>query len=324
MDFWRNKKVLVTGGGGFIGSHLVEELVKREACVRVADYFNSNASKNLKKVKTEIELIEKDLNDFKNCLAVSKDQEIVLNLAAKVGGVEFNRKYPGTLLRDNTIVGFNMLEASRLNKAERFLVVSSACVYPRHCTIPTPEEEGFKDNPEPTNLGYGWAKRILEIQAQVYSQEFGMKIAIIRPFNTYGPRNCFDPERAHVIPALIMRIFNGENPLNVWGDGEQSRAFLYVEDLVEGLLKTIEKYPVCSPLNIGTAEEIKIKDLVKLIIRLSGKNPEILFDTSRPSGQPRRNCATAKAKEMIGFVAKINIEEGIKRTIEWYKNEFIK
>ncbi len=324
MDFWQNKKVLVTGGAGFIGSHLVEELVKRGSGVRVADYLNSNSSKNLKKVKSKIDFIEKDLRDLKNCLAVSKDQEIVLNLAAKVGGIEFNRKHPGTSLRDNIIIGFNMLEAARLNEVERFLVVSSACVYPRYCTIPTPEEEGFKDTPEPTNAGYGWAKRMLEVQAQAYSQEFGIKVAIIRPYNTYGPRDCFDFERSHVIPALIKRIFDGEDPLNVWGDGEQSRAFLHVEDLVKGMLKAIERYPVCEPLNLGTAEEIKIKDLVKLIVRLSGKNPKILFDTSKPSGQPRRNCATVKAKEKIGFEAKINIEEGIKRTIEWYKDEFTK
>ena len=319
MSFWKNKRVLVTGGAGFIGSHLVEELVNRGAKVRVADNLENGSLENLVRVKDRIEFIKKDLRILKDCLEASRNQEIVLNLAAKVGGIEFNKKHLGTMFRDNILISTHMLEAARLNNIERFLVVSSACVYPRYCTIPTPEEEGFRDVPEPTNEGYGWAKRMAEVQARAYSQEFGMRIGIVRPYNTYGPRDHFAPEKSHVIPALIKRVFDGENPLTVWGDGEQSRAFLYVEDLVEGMLKAIETYPVCDPLNLGTREEIKIKDLVKLIIELSGKKPRVYFDTSKPSGQPRRNCDNRKAKEKIGFVARIGLQEGLRKTMAWYK-----
>lgn len=204
------------------------------------------------------------------------------------------------------------------------MVVSSACVYPRNCTIPTPEEEGFKDSPEPTNDGYGWAKRMAEFIGEAYHREFGMKIAIARPYNCYGPRDHFDAQTGHVIPALIKRIFDGEDPLIVWGNGEQSRAFLYVEDFARGLIEVTEKYAVCDPINIGTDEEIKIKDLVKLILELSGKNPSICFDTSKPTGQPRRNCDNTKALKKIGFHAQINVREGLSNTIDWYKNEYKK
>lgn len=319
MNFWKDKKVLVTGGAGFIGSHLVERLVAEGAKVRVVDNLENSSLENLAKVKDRIEFIQKDFCLLKDCLEASRNQEIVLNLAAKVGGIEFNQKHPGTMFRGNILISTHMLEAARLNNVKKFLVVSSACVYPRYCTIPTPEEEGFKDVPESTNEGYGWAKRMTEVQARAYSQEFGMKIAIVRPYNTYGPRDHFDPEKSHVIPALIKRVFDGEDPLTVWGDGEQSRAFLYVEDLVEGMLKTIEVYPACDPVNLGTVEEIKIKDLVKMIIKLSGKNPRVHFDTSKPSGQPRRNCDNRKAKEKIGFEAKISLREGLEKTIAWYR-----
>lgn len=324
MGFWRGKKVLVTGGAGFIGAHTVEMLVKNGARVRVADNLENSTLENLENVKDDIEFVRADLRDLDAAKRVCTRQSVVLNLAAKVGGIGFNQKHPGTMFRDNVLINTNVLEAARLSDVERFLVVSSACVYPRYCTIPTPESEGFKDEPECTNFGYGWAKRIAEIQARAYVQEYGMKIAIARPYNTYGPRDHFDPQISHAIPALIKRIFDGENPLVVWGDGEQSRAFLYVKDLARGLVETTEKYPLCDPVNIGTHEEIKIKDIVALIVRLSDKNPEIVFDTSKPAGQPRRNCDTRKAKEEVGFEARVGLEEGLMQTIQWYKNEFEK
>jgi GDP-L-fucose synthase len=157
-----------------------------------------------------------------------------------------------------------------------------------------------------------------EFQANAYAREFGMKIAIARPYNAYGPRDHFDPEKSHVIPALIKRVFDGENPLTVWGDGEQSRAFLYVTDLARGLLEVTEKYAEADPLNIGTEEEIKIKDLVSLILKISGFNHKVSFDTSKPSGQPRRNCDNTKAMAKTGFRAKVKLEDGLKKTIEWY------
>jgi GDP-L-fucose synthase len=157
-----------------------------------------------------------------------------------------------------------------------------------------------------------------EFQASAYAREFGMKIAIARPYNAYGPRDHFEPEKSHVIPALIRRVFDGENPLTVWGDGDQSRAFLYVTDLARGLLEVTERYAETDPINLGTNEEIKIRDLVSLILQLSGFNPKVYFDTSKPSGQPRRNCDNTKAKAKIGFEAKVKLKEGLEKTIEWY------
>jgi len=319
MSFWKKKNVLVTGGAGFVGSHLVEMLVEKEAKVKVVDNLENGVSENLASVKSKIEFAQNDLKTLEGCLEATNNIDIVMNLAAKVGGIEFNRQHPGMMFYGNVQVSANMLEAARINKVERFLVVSSACVYPRFCKIPTPESEGFVHVPEPTNEGYGWAKRMAEFQGMAYAKEFGMKIAIARPYNAYGPRDHFNPEKSHVIPALIKRIFEGEDPVVVWGDGEQSRAFLYVEDFARGLIELTEKYPKADPVNIGTDEEIKIKDLINLIVKLSGKNPKVIFDTTKPAGQPRRNCDNAKAKEKIGFIPKINLEGGLKKTIEWYK-----
>jgi GDP-L-fucose synthase len=318
-NFWDHKKVLVTGGAGFTGSHVVELLVSKKAIVTVVDNLENGDLNYLNKVKDKIVFLEKDLKDPKQAEEACRGQEIVLNLAAKIGGLDFNRNYPGTMLRDNILINTNVLEMARQAKVERFLVVSSACVYPRNCTIPTPEAEGFKDAPEPTNEGYGWAKRIAEIQGRLYAQEFGMKIGIARPYNTYGPRDHFETEKSHVIPALIKKIYDGENPLNIWGNGEQSRSFVYVTDVARGLLEVAEKYSITDPLNIGSNEEIKIKELVKLIIELSGKNLESYFDTTKPTGQPRRNCDNTKIKEKIGFDTQVSLKEGIQETIKWYK-----
>ncbi len=322
MSFWQNKHVLVTGGAGFIGSHVVELLVAEKAKVRVADILELKGCRSLDNVKDKIEFIECDFLKFNDCLEVTKGIDTTLNLAAKVGGIEFNIKYPGTIFRDNLLMGINMFEAARINKNERFLVVSSACVYSRLCKVPTSEAEGFIDEPEPTNYGYGWAKRIAEVQAKVYYKEFGIKIAIARPYNTYGPRDHFDPEKSHVIPALIKRVFDGENPLVIWGDGEQTRAFVFVTDTARGLTSLIEKYPEPDPVNIGTDEEVKIKDLIAMILEISGIKTKVMFDASKPSGQPRRNSDNSKAISKIGFRVEVRLREGLKKTIDWYKNNY--
>jgi GDP-L-fucose synthase len=200
------------------------------------------------------------------------------------------------------------------------LVTSSACVYPRFCTIPTPEEEGFKDMPEPTNDGYGFAKRVEEFLGQKYAKQYGMKIAIARPYNAFGPRDNFNPESSHVIPALIKKVLDAPDgsTVEVWGNGKQSRAFLYVEDFARGLMEITEKYAVADVLNIGTNKETTIEDLVNLIVKLSNKQVKIHFDATKPTGQPRRNCDNRKAKEKIAFEANISLSDGLKRTIDWY------
>lgn len=251
-----------------------------------------------------------------------KGQEIVMNLAARVGGIEYNRTHQATMMRDNLQIGTTMLEAARKKGVQRFLVVSSACVYPRECSVPTPESEGFMDEPEPTNGGYGWAKRMAEKLGIYYAEEFGMKVGIVRPYNCYGPRDHFDPELSHVIPALIKRVFDGENPVKVWGSGKQTRAFLYVEDLAEGMILAIEKYPYPEPINLGTDEEVSIKDLIHRIIDISGVKTKLEFDRSKPDGSPRRNSDNRMSIGKTGFKAKIPLDEGLRRTIGWYRSNY--
>lgn len=321
-NFYFGKRVLVTGGAGFVGSRLVEKLVAMGARVTVPMRPKTSAA-FLNDIKDRVEIVIAELNDLQGVLKITKNKDIVMHLAAVTGGLHYNiRKADSYLFRENILPFMNTIEASRLNNVERFLTVSSACVYPRYCAIPTPEDEGFKDLPEPTSLGYGWAKRMQEFLSSSYAKDYGMKIAIARPYNTYGPRDNFNPKFSHAIPAIIKRVFDGENPLIVWGNGEQSRSFIYVDDFAMGLLETAEKYPIADPLNIGSPEEIKIKDLVKLIIKLSGKKIGVVFDETKPIGQPRRRCDNRKAKEKIGFEAKIGLEEGLKKTIQWYKKYY--
>ncbi len=320
-NFWRGKKVLVTGGTGFIGSHVVEKLVKRGAKAYVMDNLMNGAIRNISHLKNEVEFVNGDCTKEAQALSACRNKDIIMNLAARVGGIEYNRTHQATMLRDNLLIASTMIEAARKADVERFLVISSACVYPHSCSVPTPESEGFLEEPEETNGGYGWAKRMAEKLGMYYSEEFGMKVGIVRPYNCYGPRDHFDPKTSHVIPALIKRVFDGETPVTVWGTGRQTRAFLYVEDLAEGMILAIEKYPVPDPINLGTDEEITIGNLVKKIVSISGKKSEFYFDTSKPDGSPRRNSDNKKAKEKIGFVSKIKLDDGLRKTIEWYEEK---
>ena len=223
----------------------------------------------------------------------------------------------------NSQIGLNMLEAARQADVERYLVVSSACVYPRESSIPTPESEGFIGDPEPTNWGYGWSKRFLEVQAKAYASQYGMKIGIVRPYNTYGPRDHFTLEEAHVIPSLIRRIVSGEDPLTVWGSGKQTRSFIYVNDLVRGMLLASEKYAIPDPINIGSEEEVTIKQLVEIITHEAARKPLVLFDSTKPEGQLRRQPDLTKAKEILGFEHETSTKDGIRETVQWYLTERI-
>ena len=316
-NFWRGKKVLVTCGTGFIGSFVTELLLQKGA--RITTTSKSGNLKNVFHLKRDLRIKKTNLADPNQAYIVTKNQDIILNLASKVAGIQFNINHPATMFSENIQIAQNIASASVKNNVERLLMISSACVYPRNCTIPTPETEGFLLDPEPTNLGYGWAKRVEELIAKFYHLEYGLKVAIARPYNAYGPSDNFNPEISHVIPGLIKRVFDGENPLVVWGSGKQTRSFLYVEDLARGLLETIKKYPEADPLNLGTDEEVTIADLAKRIVKFSGKNIKIVFDTTKPDGQPRRNCDTKKAKDKIGFEAEISLEKGLKKTIDWYR-----
>ncbi len=320
-NFYSGKKVLVTGGAGFIGSHVVELLVDRGAKVTVPVRKTTKLD-FLSAVKDRVRFVEADLNDRAAVDMTMQGQEIVLNLAAaKGGGIVNSLAHQASLCRDNLAVFLNVIDSARAAGVERFLVVSSACVYPRNAANPTPEEDGFKDVPEPANAGYGWSKRLEEYLGGAYAEEFGMKVAIARPYNAYGPRDDFFAPVNHVIPGILRRIFDGENPLAVWGSGKQTRSFLYVEDFARGLLEVCEKYPVADVLNIGSSEEISIGELTKLLIELTGAKTDLVFDTGKPEGQPRRTCDTSKAKAKIGFQSAVSLREGLAKTIDWYRNE---
>ncbi len=322
MAFWDGKKVLVAGGAGFIGSHVVEELLRRgrRVSVTVADSLTPPRLKNLSHVKKELRLKSIDFLDPDQCLKACRGQEIVLNLAARVAGVGHNSQHHGTMFRENMLISSHMIEAARRTQVERFLIVSSVCVYPHHCGIPTPESEGSRDRPEPASEGYGWAKRMSEFLGQAYQKEFGMKIAIARPSNAYGPRDHFDTPDAHVVASLIRRAANGENPVTVWGNGAPRRNFLFVEDIARGLLDVAEKYAVADPVNLGSDEEVSIRQLAKMILKLSGSLATLRFDHSKPAGQARRCCSTDKAKKVAGFSARVSLRDGLGRTISWYRD----
>lgn len=321
MGYWDRKKVLVTGGGGFVGSHVVERLlaVGRGVRVTVADHRSDVKRRNLAAVWKDVAFKHADVDDLAAARRLCRGQDVVINMAAKVGGVHYNSVHHASLYRDNMAIGLSVIEAARLERVGRFVVVSSACVYPRDCAIPTPESEGFRDAPEATNEGYGWAKRMQEYLGRAYADEYGMSVAIARPYNAYGPRDDFDAKTSHVIPALVKRVCDGAHPVRVWGTGLSTRSFLYVEDFARGVLAVAEKYPKADPLNLGADEEVSVADLARTVVRLAGTGARVEFDPSKPSGQQRRHCDVTKAHEAIGFEARVSLEEGLAKTIAWYR-----
>lgn len=303
----RNKKILVTGGAGFLGSFLVEKLRKRG--IR-QENIGIPRSKDV------------DLRRWENCVRVVKDMDVVIHLAARVGGIGYNQAYPASLFYDNAIIGVQMMEAARQEGIEKFVALGTVCAYPKFTDVPFREEDLWNGYPEETNAPYGLAKKMLLVQSQAYRQQYGFNAIFLLPVNLYGPGDNFDLESSHVIPALIRKfteaVRDNKGEVEVWGSGEVSREFLYVEDAAEGILLATERYNKPEPVNIGAGFEIEIKDLVELIAELTGFKGKIRWDTSKPDGQPRRRLDTSKAKQEFGFEAKTGFREGLKRTIEWY------
>ncbi len=318
MSAWAGRRMLVTGGTGFIGSHMVETLLERGAQVRVVGRSRERFFTVLGPRAKDVEFLEGDLSDPSMARRACYQMQAVCHLAGSVAGVGYNHQHPGTIFTANVEMGVRMLDAAARAGVDRFLCMSSACVYRRDCIVPTPESEGFVGDPEPTNFGYGWAKRVLEVQARCYAQEFPMQIAIVRPYNAYGPRDNFNWETSHVIPALIRKAVEGHDPIVLWGDGTQSRSFLYVSDFVEGSLLALEWYAACDPVHIGTTEEITVAELMRLILELSGRQAKVVCDTTKPQGQPRRLGDFTKAKTKLGFSPAVPLREGLRRTIAWY------
>ena len=307
-QYWQNRRVCVTGGAGFLGSFVVEKLRQHGA----KDVF--------------IPLIEEyDLvqaADIRRMLADSRP-DVILHLAALVGGIGANRDRPAEFFYSNLMMGVQLIHESWKFGVEKLLAVGTICAYPKITPIPFKEENLWDGYPEETNAPYGLAKKMLLVQAQAYRQQYGFNAIFPLPVNLYGPRDNFDLETSHVIPALIRKCLEakerGDDQVVLWGDGSPTREFLYVEDAAEGLVLAAERYNGPEPFNLGSGQEIHIKDLAELIARLTGFQGKIVWDTSKPNGQPRRALDTSRAERFFGWRAQVSFEVGLAQTIEWYR-----
>jgi len=320
MSFWRGKNVLVTGGAGFIGSHLVELLVEDGAKVTVADNLERGRLSNLDAVINDIRFEKVDLRDPDECERLCRGQEYVFNLAAKVTGIEYNVSHMRDMFENNMLLQQHPLHVAHRCGVPGFLQCSTACIYPHDAIVPTPESEGTRGEPEPTNAGYGWAKRMGERLAAWYARETEMQIVIVRPFNAYGPRDYYDTATSHVIPALIKRVLDGDDPVEVWGSGNQSRVFVHAKDFATGIKLVAAANPGPQPVNIGHDQQVSIRDLLMRIQDLTGVHSRVWCNTDKPEGYPQRAADTTRLKAVTnGFVPSISLEEGLIAMIEWYK-----
>ncbi len=321
MSFWSGKSVAVPGGAGFIGSYLVEQLVAEGARITVVDNLETGRLSNLERVRREIEFIEGDVTDIPFCRKTCEDKDVVMNLAGRAPGVGFSHLQHVELLGRNVQVGAAVLEGARQAGVPRVLVVSSSCVYPEDAPVPTPELPLFSGEPERVNSGYGWAKRHVELQGHYYSEHFGMEIAIARPFNAYGGRDLTSGPRSHVIPALIDRLLSDESELTVWGSGDQTRSFVHARDLATGLLLVTEHHAVCDPVNIGHDREISIRELVAMLMDLSGIRKKVVYDTTKPVGCLRKSADVTKLSKITkGFEPRTSIRDGLMEMIQAHRD----
>ncbi len=307
-SFWAGRRVMVTGGAGFLGSAVVRRL--REA----------GASEIFVPLAEEYDLRTREGID--RALADGRP-ELVIHLAAVVGGIGANRENPGRFFYENAIMGIQLIEQARVAGVAKFLTVGTVCAYPKFTPIPFREDELWNGYPEETNAPYGLAKKMLLVQSQAYRDQYGFNAIYLLPVNLYGPGDNFDPASSHVVPALIKKCIDardrGDEAIEVWGTGSASREFLYVEDAANGLVLAAERYDGRDPVNLGVGAEITIRDLVALIVRLTGFKGEIRWDHSKPDGQPRRALDTSRAREAFGFTAVTSFEDGLRATIEWYE-----
>lgn len=309
----RKTKVLVTGGSGFLGSHVHEELVRRGAREVL-----SPRSK------------EHDLRDAAATRALFERErpDLVMHLAASVGGIGANQKHPGTFFRDNMAMGLNVLEEARRAGTAKVVIAGTICAYPKFAAVPFREDDLWSGYPEETNAPYGIAKKALLVMAQAYRQEFGCNFVMLFPVNLYGPRDNFDLETSHVIPAMIRKFAaaqsGGDKTVTLWGDGSPTREFLFVEDCARGLVDAAERYDSPDPVNLGAGFEISMRDLASKIADKVGFRGEVVWDTSRPNGQPRRMLDVSRARERFGFTAQVSFDEGLDKTIAFWRAQAAK
>lgn len=311
--FFAGKLVLVAGGTGLIGAHLTLELLRRGARVRIVRH-----TRPLPFEDPRLEVVAGDLRRGEDCKAASKGVDIVCNSAAVVGGVLRNEREPSEIFTQNLLLSTQLLEAARLADVERYLFVSNNGVYPTTAK-PSVEDEGWRGQPDKSVFAYGWAKRIGELQARLYSEQYGMKVAIGRGTNSYGEWDNFNLDTSHVIPALIRKALSSSGRLTLWGSGNTVRDFIHATDKAKGMLDLLEHHAVCDPVNIATGRPITIRRLAEVVLRLAGRKAEVAFDASRPSGQRVKLISTTKARRVIGFRPGISLEVGLKKTIDWYR-----
>jgi GDP-L-fucose synthase len=304
----KTKRITVTGGRGFLGTHLLRKLKEDRKCpfVSIADL-------------PEYDLLS--LDDIRRMYDEQKP-DIIIHLAAVVGGIGVNRDNPGRFFYDNAIMGIQLIHEAYLHRIEKFVAIGTICCYPKHTPVPFSEDNLWDGYPEETNAPYGLAKKMMLVQSQAYRQQYGFNSIFLMPVNLYGPGDNFHPDSSHVIPALIKKCVEakerGDAYVEAWGDGSPTREFLYVEDAAEGILLAAKRYNESEPVNLGSAFEISIKDLAELIARLTGFAGKIVFDPTKPNGQPRRKLDTTRARERFGFESCVRFEEGLQKTIEWY------
>ena len=309
-DYWKQRRFVVTGGAGFVGGYLLEKLAARGAeqvCVpRVEEYDLTR------------------LADIRRMYQATKP-DVVIHLAAVVGGIGANREHPGEFFYKNLMMGVQLMEEARLRGVEKFVAIGTICAYPKLTPVPFREDDLWNGYPEETNAPYGLAKKMLLVQSQAYRREYGFNSIFLLPVNLYGPGDNFDPATSHVIPALIRKcaeaMDSGSDHIECWGTGSVSREFLYAADAAEGILLATERYNGSQPVNIGAGFEITIKDLARKIAELSGFTGTIRWDPSKPDGQRRRCLDTSRARDLFGFAARTQFDEGLTRTIEWYRRQ---
>ncbi len=317
---WHNRRVIVTGGGGFLGRHVIAKLLQRG----VAEVFAPRSSEYDMRDRDAIRVLLTDTSLAKEGIQRPKAVDMVIHLAARVGGIGANRAHPADFFYDNLMMGVQLLHECWTFGVGKFVAVGTVCAYPKLTPIPFREEDLWNGYPEETNAPYGLAKKMLLVQSQAYRQQYGFNSIFLLPVNLYGPGDNFDPDSSHVIPALIKKCVEakerGDSTVEVWGDGSPTREFLYVEDAAEAIVLAAERYDKSEPVNVGSAFEISIKDLADTIARHAGFTGKIVWDSSRPNGQPRRKLSIERAQREFGFTARVPFEEGLRLTVEWYKD----
>jgi len=313
-NFWAGKRVVLTGGAGFLGSFVVEKLKERGATdifIPRVENYNLIDRDDIRRMYEEVRR------------GIDPNNIVVIHLAAHVGGIGANREHPAEFFYDNLMMGVELMHQAWQNGVGKFTAIGTVCAYPKFTPVPFKEEDLWIGYPEETNAPYGLAKKMMLVQSQSYRDQYGFNSIFLLPVNLYGPRDNFNPASSHVIPALIRKSIeaqeSGEKEIVVWGDGSPTREFLYVEDAAEGIVAATERYNSSEPVNLGSGFEISIKDLTETIIRLTGFEGKLTWDSTKPNGQPRRGLDVSRAKERFGWQAGMSFETGMQRTIEWYR-----